>query len=86
MKARISFDLDLPMMNGLDRDGVRQMIVERILVPARDAHKAALHTVRRDDALSLEEKALGMGRAMALMQMTLMAEASLSVEALTDAA
>jgi hypothetical protein len=83
MKARISFDLDLPMMNGLDRDGVRQMIVERILVPARDAHKASLHTVRRDDHLSLEEKALGMGRAIALMQMTLMAESTVDVE-LTD--
>lgn len=80
MKARISFDLDTPFMDGLDREGVKALVVERLLVPARNAHNAALHTVRKDDQLSLEEKAPGMGRAIAFMQLALMAEATLQVE------
>jgi hypothetical protein len=80
MKARISFDLDLPMMNGVDGEGIKALVVERLLVPARDAHKDALHTVRKDDTLSSEDKVPSMGRAIASMQMALMAEATLTVE------
>ena len=80
MKARISFDINLPDFRGIeDEESLRAAIVGLVIEPARKAALTKLHEARRMDAPQAD-KAVAMSLPLMAMTLTMALEAGISVE------
>ncbi len=85
MKARISFDLDLSdFPDSYNVDKVREVITKHLIGAARARHVSALHSIRKDDSLDMDVKAIRMAEGIIGMKLTLMAEANLEIAPLAQ--
>lgn len=80
MKARISFDINLPDFRGIeDEESLRGAMIGLVIEPARKAALTKLHEARRMDAPPAE-KSVAMSLPLMAMTLTMALEAGISVE------
>lgn len=91
-KFKVAFNLDLSQIapealmgpGEVSLDTIQEVVAKMLLSQARKAAKDKLHSVRRDATMDPDVKVIQMADQIRKMMITLMAEANMSVEKISD--